>query len=286
MRKFNIVYFPVILVFFLISPVFPKEDASQETEQLRNDIQIINLLNNLNLRPNQMEFILQKAKEVSAIRHCATDKANLYKAEMTDAYSLIKKEVEDGKVMVDQPNAEKFRLLKEEIERVSHEAYVDVDKIAASVAKELEEFQIVALDNYKPCVIPIIQNDRIGQAGTHQGVIRILEKVRSTPGERYWSTRGELANTIIEKTKLKFPAGVKFDDEQAKLTIFSIFDKARAMEAVDFGLQKEALAEELQNTIVPHTPSMERADKIKKFLLSDNIIPILEKKLSENKAGQ
>ena len=281
MRKFKILYLPAILILFLISPVFSKEDAPQETEQLRGDIQVINLLNNLSLRPSQMEFILQKAKEASEIRHTAADKAKLYKAEMADAYSVIKKEVEEGKVIIDQPTAEKFRRLKEEIERLSRQAYVDVDKIAASVAKELEEFQVLALDSYKPCVIPIIQDGRIGQAGTHQGVVRVLEKVRSVPDENFLSVRGKFAGTIIEKTKLKSSAGVKFDAEQAKLAIFRVFDKARAMEAVDFGLQKEALAAELQDSILPHTPEMERADKIKKFLLSESIVPILEKKLEQ-----
>jgi hypothetical protein len=286
MRKFNIVYLPLILLLLFISPVFPKEDTPENTEQLRDDIQVINLLNNLSLRPNQMEFILQKAKEVSQIRRSATEKATFYKSEIADTYSAIKEEVEEGRVIVDQPNAQKFRRLKEEEERITREAYAQIDKIVPGVESSLEEFQLLALDGYKACIIPIVKNNRIGQAGTNQGIVRILEKVRGIPGEKFWSERGSLARTIIEKTKLKLPPGAKFDEAKAQDCIFRVFDEARKIEEVDFGLRKEALAEELESGILPATPGMERSNKIKKFLLSDSIIPILEKKISESKAGQ
>lgn len=274
--------FLAISVILTAKSIFAQADELRQVKGLRDDIQIINLLNNLSLRPKQVEFILQKAREAKAIRDAAEVKVNSHKSEMTGAILAIKEEVGDGKVTIEQENAQTFHRLTEEIEGLMKQSYRKQENIAGEVEDNLEEFQLLALDSYKPCIIPIISDGRIGQVDGSNGISKALERVRDIPQVRYEQIKDELAERIIEKAKSKLPPRVELDEAQTRAMIFEAFEKARSMQDAEFSVQKDNIAAGLENRILPEKPHMERSDKIIQFLLTDNAIPILEERLSRS----
>lgn len=279
--KESYLYLPITIALLAATSLLAQEDAFREVKELRDDIQIINLLNNLSLRPNQMELILQKAKEAKAIYDLTEEKIDSYKSEMTGSIAAIKEEVEEGKVIVEKESAAEFHRLKEEIEELIRRSHKKIEGIAAEVESNLEEFQLLALDGYQPCIIPIVTDGRVGQADSSKGVGRILEKVRYAPSVRYEQMKEELAQRIIEKVKHKLPPRIELDENQARVKILEVFEKVRSMEDAEFSVQKDKIAEELESKILPEKPQIERSEKIMKFLLADNVIPILEDRLSK-----
>ena len=63
--------------------------------------------------------------------------------------------------------------------------------------------------------------------------------------------------------------------------IESIYDAVRNLEDAEFEIQKEQLAEDLISTFQPQAPSNSLIRKITGFLLSAEIIPVLERRVDK-----
>jgi len=279
MRTKNIIFL-IIALLGLTAPAFSDNSESEEISGMRKDIQIINLLNNMDLRKEQMEFILNKAKEVGQIKKDAAKAIYSNNHDKGSVYSAIKEEVNCGRVSIDKYNANKLRELKNTDESVLRQAYEKIEAAALGVENNLEEFQLVALDGYKPCIIPIMKEGRIGQAEKAKGVIKILEKVKDVSQTQYYQFKDAFIERIMEKIRAKVAPGAILKEE-IRMQIENTFARIRGMDAADFLLKKDALAEELLNSIMPAKKEMTRSAKIKQFLLSDRIIPILEERLEK-----
>ena len=275
----------LLIVFGLTLPHigFCQTKDLEEVKSIKEEIQIINLLNNLDLRQGQIEFIIQKATEAKAIREDIHDKLSANKSRLVESYDAIKEEVSQGRVNLNAKEKRDFHKVQRETEEAISQAYDKIDAIAAVVEGRLESFQLVALDNYKACVIPIMQEGRIGQSDSPTGLVKILEKIKDMPDERYIKKKDILVKRMTDQITKKKYMGIRVDETEIKSRILKIFDKARNMSEVDFMINKESLAKQLKEDIIPARKTASRTDKIKKFLLSDKIIPILEDRLSKRK---
>jgi len=269
----------ILLCFIIPTLVFSQEKDLQVIRETKEDIKIINLLNSLDLRKKQIEFIIQKAQEAEVVRKNASGRLASYSSELADIYNNIKQEVSSGKVTVDKQTAKKFRMSKKETEQQVHNSYSEIDAIAKSIEDNLEQFQLLALDGYKPCIIPVMTQGRIGQADKSQAIIKILERVKDIPQSRYVIVKDIFADRILERVKLKIPPFIKIDESTVKTNILSAFDEIRGMQDLDFRLKKKDLAEKLHDEIMPEKREATRLQKIRKFLLSEKVISILEERL-------
>ncbi|MFH0790497.1 MAG: hypothetical protein V2A64_02595 [Candidatus Omnitrophota bacterium] len=267
----------LILAFSLLG--YAQKKDLKEVEQLKDDIHIINLLNSLDLRKEQKEFIRQKAREAGDIRSGESDQISAYKAEALQAYTVIKQEVEAGRVTVDKDDSRKFHEVKEQVEDIVKNAQGQIDKIAGEVERQLEPFQIIALDGYKPCVIPIMTEGRIGQSGSASGIVKILERIQAVPELQYNLRKDMFVERLMERIKKKAPPRLQLDEEKIRACILKTFEDIRQMESDDFLLKKDSIAEELSEEILPAKNHLSRKEKIERFLLAENVIPILEKSL-------
>lgn len=270
-----------ILAFILPCSSFAQERELGELKEMRDDIQIINLLNGLNLRKEQMEFIIGKASQVQQIRSATLNEIASYETDALKAYGAIKQDVQSGRVTVEQEDAIKFNEIKHRMEDITKDTQQQVDKIADEVEVKLEEFQLIALDGYKPCIIPIMNKGRIGQSDADTGITKVLERVKASPGQIYSQRKDEFVSRILDRIKSKIPPQVTIDEANVSSEIMKTFEEVRNMDDVDFQVKKTAIAEELHNKILPEKFSLSRKDKIKKFLLTKNIIPILEERLDK-----
>lgn len=272
------------LVFGIVSASFSEDAVLSELAENNEDIQIINLLNGLDLNVKQMRSILGKAEQVKALQESSNDEIRLLSSRLAEITEDIKGDVGEGKVILEKELSREFGYLEHEIKRIKKETYEKIDEIALTIEAELEAFQLYALDNYIPCIVPVITNGRIGQAGSNTGNVKLLERVKNMPASRYNIKKEQLIGNLLDKVKEKIPPDIELDESKIRSNISNIFDKIRAMEDIEFGINKEALAEELKDGILPAKKPFPRKAKIRKFLLSGNIIPILKERLNASVA--
>lgn len=279
MGKFNI-----FIIFFMVfvSPALSsaQEKGLEEVKDARQEIQVINLLNGLELNKEQMEFIILKAGQAQGIRYDAGKKISNLSPCMLDTYGAIKKQVGSGRVTVDKKEIKEFKEAKDNIENITKEARVKIDGIAGEVEKKLEPFQLLALDGYKPCILPRVTNGRIGQSEFSWGITRALERVKKVPESRYAEIKEELVKRISDKVTAHAPSDSKPDTAGIRRDILETFEKVRNMDEVDFEINKAVIAQDLSRKILPAEFVMSRGAKIKKFLLSEAARRILKERLS------
>ncbi len=152
-------------------------------------------------------------------------------------------------------------------------------KLAVEVKDCLDGGQLYIIDTYKPCLIPPPGPGRIGQAEKNEGAEKMLAKVRALPLLKYERQKKDLAGKIIEQIRKKMPAGFIIDEEKETTRIMVFFDEARKMDDVSFNLHKEELVAAFKSVyVVPKLP-LDITVKIDKFLLAENIIPLLKQRL-------
>lgn len=271
--------FACILGLSLPDPGYCIQEGERDSRKLREDIQILNLLNGLELSRDQTVFIISKAREVQQLRDSAQQKMASAEADLTDSYAVIKEQVQEGRVVIEKEDARHFHKIKMEAEGALHQAQARVEEIAAEVEGRLESYQLAALDAYRPCIIPIVSQGRIGQAGSSDGVCRLLERAQRMSSETFQRRKNELAARAIGQLKNK--RAVTGEEEAVlRFKVLEAFEEARRMDAADFALQKDLLADRLSQELLPKRQELSRSDKIKTFLLSDNAILLLEERLS------
>lgn len=258
-----------------------EEKSASELDGLRSDIQILNLLNSLNLSTSQMEYISLKAKEAQGIKESVKGAIENSRPFQEEVCRRIKNQVETGKVRIEDETAQSFRRNKHASEAVVKEAYVKINGLASDVEQCLQEYQLVALDGYKACIIPVMQDGRIGQADKGKGIVKVLESVRAMPLEKFSRKKEDVAGRVTERLKEKLPPQADFNEAEVRAALLAAFGQVRAMDDADFLAQKSALAEEITGDILSSKPQVKREDKIKRFLFSERAIPIYEKKLQK-----
>ncbi|MFB3919884.1 MAG: hypothetical protein ACE14U_07450 [Candidatus Velamenicoccus archaeovorus] len=271
--------FACILELSLPAPGYCIREGERNSRELREDIQILNLLNGLELSRDQAAFIISKAREAQQLRDSAQQKMASAEAGLTDSYAAIKEQVQEGRVVIEKEDARHFHKIKTEAEGALRQAQARVEEIAAEVEGRLEPYQLAALDAYRPCVIPIVSQGRIGQASSSDGVCRLLERAQRMSSEIFQRRKNELAARAIGQ--LKNRRAVTGEEEAVlRFKVLEAFEEARRMDAADFALQKDLLADRLSQELLPKRHELSRSDKIKTFLLSGNVIPLLEERLS------
>ena len=162
--------------------------------------------------------------------------------------------------------------------KIKRDYYDKLFKLAEEVEKSLHDYQLNALSNYKPCLIPPKEGNRIGQAENYRALERILMEIREAPESVYALKKEEWAEEIVKAGKLHSPVKI-MDEEKEKERVIKIFEEARALSDIEFSLEKSNLARKLkENFAVPHL-SFGVKNKILNFLLAPEVIPLLEEKL-------
>ena len=158
-------------------------------------------------------------------------------------------------------------------------------EIAREVEGSLESHQLYQLREFVPCIIPPKGEKRIGQAKDYKGLTQGLERVRRVPSSVYQQRKEEIVSRTLEGLKLHAPPFSDRDDEEMKRHIETIYEDVRNLEDAEFELQKERLAEELISPFKLEIPSGNVMRKIAGFLLSEEVITVLEERLIQGNSG-
>jgi len=273
----------IIVLFLLNSLVFPLnlKKENKKLSQLKEEIYLLNLLNGLDLKPKQMEFIKEKIKEKIEIEEFTREKLQLKEEELFSALEEIRGYLIKGNEIPDSLK-QKYHRIHTQIKKEIMITDERIKELALEVENILEDHQKYQLRNFVPCIIPPKGELRVGQANDYSGVARMLERIRKIPERVYRWNKERIIFRTIERMKLNLFPWNEIDENKMENYLFKLFDTVRMLSDADFQLQKDKFAEELVSAFSPKKKKQDLIGKIKFFLLAPNIIPILEQKLNLN----
>lgn len=283
MKKGKRIFILAGVFFFLTVSVWPQIPGSktgrlENLGELRREIQLWNLVNGLELSLEQMKIISEKAREKEAGRAQLRESLLLYEQQIQPVLEKIKKYLQENKE-IDAETQQAFHRLDNEIKK----EIVGNDEKTKELAKEveaiLERHQIYQLQKFIPCIIPPKGDSRIGQAEDASNVEKNLKKIRDIPDRLYHLKKEEIGSRTVEAAKLRAPRQIEFNEEELKKKILAIYDEARKLDETEFEIQKHELAQRLQALLKPSPKPTDIKAKIEGFLLSPEIIPILEDRI-------
>ena len=252
--------------------------AVPEIAGLRREVQLLNLINGLELTPEQMRFIIEKVQEAQELRQELQAEAGV--EETTVVLEEFRATLMAGE-NVPPDLAQRLHAVEGRFRAAKDTYEAELTRIAGEVEEVLEEHQLYALEQYVPCLVPPEGALRVGQARGTGGGEAVLERLRALPAERFERHGKEIARRILERVREHMHGAVVILDEGAELErIAGLVEEARALSDVDFELQKASLVEELLASYEAARPQREPTAMIARQLLDPAIIPLLEEKLA------
>ena len=255
-------------------------DYGEELRKVMEEIRLLNLINGLELGEEQIELIIQKAKEAEQLKAELLENVTNGNPQIPEAlytFQELKDILLKGENIPDDLKAQTHmaNVLTKEI---TLEYQEKLSQLAFEIKEILQPHQLCALEDYVPCLIPP-KPWAIGQEDGSEGGKRLLANIREVPAPIFEENKERITEQILNYMKMSLPRGYIQDEEAEKTWIISILEEARSLSEVDFAIEKTMLAEELKSRYTPPKPSTDITVKIEKFLLNPEIIPLLEFKL-------
>jgi len=269
------------VIFSLTSNVFG--DSTQSTDEIRNvteDIRLLNLINGLELDEEQMEFIMEKAKEAEQLKADFLSEVNGGNSDiaavMQPLYKLKTQLMNDQNVPDD---------LKGQVHKANNwikETKLAYDDSISGLAEEiegiLEPHQLYCLETYVPCLITP-KAGAAGQVAGSEALVRHLTRIREIPDKIYNDREDQIVEQTFKRVKQHLPKGYVMDEQAEKDWIAAAYREVRNMSDEDFTFKKVELAEKQKSRYELPKPEIDICVKIERFLLNPAIISLLESKL-------
>ena len=248
-------------------------------------IVILNLLNGLELSEDQTRSILDAAREAEKVRERARSLIEEQERDTAGVFDEIERRIRKGPAVIPPSLARGVHRRAEETDFIRADARDSLDRLADEVLSLLEPHQIHVLDGYKPCIIPPLEKGLYGQADDSRAFGRMLERIRNMPERVYRMRRDAVVERAIIRAKAKAPGNGRLDEEEMRKRLLEEMDRVRAMSDMEYFEEKEAIAGNLKDMLAPRRPPIDSVEKIKRFLLAREAIPLLENRLSAAREG-
>lgn len=268
----------------------------EKVQELKADINILNLVNGLNISSEQAKQIIESVakydKEMEAFR------GGIDKNSAEELIGLTNKSVsmlERGE-SIPQPLQKRIMELKKQVNMRKDFQQNISDTYVLQVVNVLTEPQKKVVETYKPCLVPpknLRDPVRAGQAHDNGPSIKMLEKIRSTPKKAFEKRLDQIAEKSMSNVE-EHQGKWEVSERAQKITYMKdLFKRAYYMSDVDFELNKDELAEEancfskkimLENKLNSLDGQCEKNihEKIRSNLMNPRIIPILEERITQN----
>ena len=262
-------------------------DPITRISELKQDISALNLLNGLHLTKDQQAALLKEARNAHALRE-------EYRQRAAQLIPQTEKRLEELRAELISPELPPPRHVEKRAKEANHaikelqESYtLALGRIENRVSVILTAGQKQIVEDFKPCLIPpknLRNPSRAGQANDSSRIERLLSRSRTIPSRKFERRiDGYLGKHIEKLEKYNGP----MSDEEIEIErerVLAIVNEARALSDVDFELNKQELAQQIDPSeknkkkafLVSHGT---RRGKIARFLLSERIIPLLEKRV-------
>jgi hypothetical protein len=277
----------------LAAPVVKSDDlAVAEIARLREEINLLNLFNGLNLTTEQ----------IGQLRSCASEAKDLREAYFNQASQTVTEAVEsfrELRVVLAQNNGLPKRvetraaLSNERLKELTKQYDADIRELEQRAIAVLAPAQRVVLEEFKPCLIPPknLKNPvRAGQAANRERGVELIGKLRRLPEPTYNAKIDEIAEKRLEMYE-KHRGKLSAKERTASIARFkSTVGRARKMDDTNFQLEKEELAKQieprddlaalLEKAEVVRSEKFGKLGKGGRFLLSPAAIGIYEERVN------
>lgn len=264
----------------LILLLFNQTAIIDNIAKIQREIQILNLINGLELSKSQMDFIIEKAREIEQIKDDFSTKIN------NETTLQILDQLRENRIK-NQEISDELRKMVHYAEEKMHDyrlsMFESIEKMANEVEHMLDPNQIYQLEHYIPCLIPPPGESNIGQSEKPTGIIQQLKRIREIPDWLYETKKYDIVDKTVEKMKKHLPRGTEFNEYAEQQRILRLFDEIRALSDIDFVLKNEDYAEKLKGKYFINKIPLNLSFKIERFLLDPLIIPILENKIKSTR---
>ena len=256
----------------------PARQELRELGNLEQEVRLLNLINGLELSPEQTQFILQKAQEAKALRKKCNAEIQRHSQALEEVLGDLKDDLVEGKnTSSSRPRV--FRA-KHKVDELKDELTEQINAIAKEVEGKLEGHQIYALERFVPCLIPPEEGNRIGQAEGAKGFAQQLQRIRNIPSSHFLRIQEKIVDKALERIKKHVRRGQIIDEDKERERIAAFFKEIRSLSEADFLLRKEEIAEEFMAPYVQNKLAVDISVRIERYLLSPAVISLLEAKMS------
>ena len=299
MKTIRLVLMAFISISVIVLPLFFTQEGHcrprvEEREifaavhDLRKEITLYNLINGLYLSQDQIVQMLAVLRKVEGVRGEYEEKT-IFQARQVEEVLKGIRECVAREEEIDGELVREFHSAKKGMENVKEEFHGKMISYQDEIKGILNENQIALIEEFRPCIIPprdTWDSARVGQASdyTRMGE-RLLTRIREMDERVYQRRKSLLIERHIERVERH--RGVFSDEERAEeeRRVTDILARVREFSDVDFEAQKGNLARELRE---PHEKAIQSRhhrrrgdlDKVGRFLLDPQLIPILEKRLT------
>lgn len=284
MKKFVLIIpVAVIIMCLILFAATPSDSKPRYSEKeimdMVRDIQSLNLLNSLHLSREQNVALLKITEEVKKMDDDIQALNDRKYNEMHKILSEMRTQLMSSNDLSEDLKRE-FHKSEREIKE-KRVAYEDrMKELNKKVKGILNANQLVMLKEYQPCLVPVknISNpERIGQASGGERQIKLLERARKIPNDKY----AEFKQIVREKTEkaVKLHIRDEKEREQAIRNMSEAMDKARKMNDTEFEINKQQLAD----SMIPQKKNKgENVEEkfIGRFLLNPGLTAILKQKIN------
>jgi len=267
----------IFIFIFSFTPVFAQ--VKDNLRDVKTKIHILNLLNGLELDKKQMQLILDAAQKAENIRIKFKKEILQKEEEIASIYNEVLRIAKSGSLVIPDDIALRVHKVNQELDKIKQRAQEKLTLLSIKIKDNLEPHQLYVLDDYKPCIIPKVKQGRIGQADDPKGFVKVLERVHSMPQKIYNLKKDQISQNTIDRVKTKVPPGFIIDQEELKTQLLKTVDEVRQMSDVDFTLKKEEIGKDIKVNLLPERSPLNIGVKIERFLLSPEIIPLLEERI-------
>ncbi|HID07172.1 MAG TPA: hypothetical protein EYP10_08485 [Armatimonadetes bacterium] len=265
----------------------PDSDTMRKSIQLRQDITCLNLINGLDLTPEQLKAIWEHAKRIAELVDKARRELEDVQMRALPVMNRLREVLKQGKEIPEEL-ARQVHYYQAWQERIAIWLDRQCERVAADVVEVLNENQLALLDEYIPCLIPPRTRDtsRIGQpSGTPPVIIKHLERLRRIPQPMYERIKDQIVAKMIERTE--WHLGIKVTDEQRK-QLLATLDEVRRLSDVDFEARKEELAKRLligrDQERKRQRNERTRLRRIVQFLINPRVVELLAERVQKQPA--
>ncbi|PIP16243.1 MAG: hypothetical protein COX46_03410, partial [bacterium (Candidatus Ratteibacteria) CG23_combo_of_CG06-09_8_20_14_all_48_7] len=261
-----------------------KKSGDESILELRQDISLLNLANDLYLTKEQIESLLPIINEATAIRESAKQAILELQPATEKAFKNLKTELEKNQ---ETPAEVKERAsgLNHQIKQIQEDTGERLVALEKKVEETLTEQQRCLIDDFVPCLIPpqkTTNPTRIGQAKDDTSAQEnMLTKVRKLSPQEYARHKEKILQRLRDLFEEKVFVLYPEEEEAFRSRVLEVFDRARSLSESDFQVQKKSLAEEMSIGKLSKQGRRRKGEPgaVGRYFLNKNMAEILKTRL-------
>ncbi|NOZ20868.1 MAG: hypothetical protein GXP25_07235 [Planctomycetes bacterium] len=232
----------------MAGPMGKLAEIRDPLEEVRQEIVYLNLINGLNLTPEQLAKIVKLADRRDMIVKSYAPRASALTREAKPLLAELKSTLEQQKE-VPEDLAQRVTRINHRDKRLRQELMAQLARAGEEIEDILTDAQLTVVESYEPCVVlPPDRRDpvRAGQASNSAIGEEMLRRIRSMSDQEFRTRGRRMVDYGIERVSRNQGRLSSKEKAEERKRLLALVNKARAMSDTEFEMKKEELAKEFK----------------------------------------